>query len=141
MTSPRETAMQYARLKALIKQEVDKNGQEMVSLPLDLFRQLVAGALQGKKVFDEKFYLASNPDVQEAAKKGVIESGAAHYYQTGYFEDKLPRKLLVDEKFYLFAHPDIAEAVRSGKIDSAQQHFETQGYREGRLPYSGFSLL
>src|SRR5437764_13863600 len=133
--------MQYARLRAIVKQHVDENGNELVSMPVDLFRHLLATALEAKKGFDEKFYVAANPDVKQAVEKGIIESGAAHYYSTGYFEDKLPRKLMVDEKFYLSAHPDIADAVKKGKIESAQQHFEQNGFREGRLPYPGFSLF
>jgi hypothetical protein len=136
-----DAVMQYARLKALIKQDVDRDGQETVTMPSDLFRQLLIGALRMKSVFDEKYYLENNPDVEEAVRKGEIESGAAHYYQTGYFEDKLPKKLLVDEKYYVFGHADIAEAVRSGAIESAQQHFENHGYREGRLPFAGFTLF
>lgn len=133
--------MQYARLKAVIKNHVDDSGNECMTMPADLFRQLLGGALTAKNIFDEKFYLASNPDVQRAVEKGIIESAEAHYLKTGYFEDKLPAKLLIDEKFYLSRHKDIAEAVRSGEIGSAQAHFERQGFREGRLPYAGFSLF
>ena len=133
--------MQYARLKVLIKQELDREGNQVVTMPAELFRQLVARALEATKVVDDKFYLATNPDVAAAVKKGTIESGAVHYYQTGYFEDKLPSKVLVDERFYLSAHQDIAAAVRAGKIKNVQQHFESQGYHEGRLPYAEFTLF
>jgi hypothetical protein len=133
--------MQYSRLKVLIKQELDRDGNEVVTMPAELFRQLLATALEARKVVDEKFYLATNPDVGVAVKRGTIESGAVHYYQTGYFEDKLPSKVLVDQKFYLSAHQDIAAAVRAGKIKNVQQHFESQGYHEGRLPFAEFTLF
>jgi hypothetical protein len=133
--------MQYARLKVLIKQELDREGNEVVTMPAELFRQLLARAFEASNVVDEKFYLSANPDVQSAVKKGTIESGAVHYYQTGYFEDKLPSKVLVDQKFYLSAHQDIAAAFRAGKIKDVQQHFERQGYHEGRLPFAEFTLF
>ena len=133
--------MQYARLKVLIKQAFDREGNEVVTMPAELFRQLLARAFEATNVVDEKFYLATNPDVEAAVKKGIIESGAVHYYQTGYFEDKLPSKVLVDQKFYVSAHQDIAAAVRAGKIKNIQQHFESQGYHEGRLPYAEFTLF
>jgi hypothetical protein len=133
--------MQYARLKVLIKQERDREGNEVVTMPAELFRRLLAGALEAGKVVDEQFYLTANPDVKAAVKKGTIESGAAHYYQTGYFEDKLPREILVNEKFYVSAHQDIAAAVRTGDVKNVQQHFESRGYHEGRLPFAEFTLF
>ncbi len=133
--------MQYARLKALIHQHADEEGNEVVTVPLNLFRHLLDTALKGRNVFDEKYYLDMNPDVRRAVEKGLIESGAEHYYQTGFFENKLPQKLLVDEPFYISAHPDIAEAVAAGTIKNIQQHFETHGYGEGRLPNPEFTLF
>ena len=133
--------MQYIHLKRLAAETVDKGGEKRVSIPADLFRQLIASALQGKGMFDENYYLSVNSDIQDAVRRGAIESASEHYYTTGYFEGRLPKKLLVDEKFYLEANPDVAEAVRKGLVKDAQEHFENAGFREGRVPHKGFSLL
>jgi hypothetical protein len=64
-----------------------------------------------------------------------------HYLDTGYFENRLPRKLLVDESYYLQQNPDVADAIRKGKLKSAQDHFNNAGFNEGRAPYKDFSLF
>jgi hypothetical protein len=132
--------MQYRTLTRLIAASKSSNG-DAVTVPADLFRKLLIGALRAKNVFDESFYLESYPDIKASVARGVIPSGAEHYYTTGYFEGRRPKKLLVDERFYLEKNPDVATAIRSGKISSAQEHFEVAGFEELRDPYSGFSLF
>ena len=132
--------MQYATLTRLIAaSKSSRNGA--VTVPADLFRKLLIVALREKNVFDESFYLESYPDIKDSVARGVIPSGAEHYYKTGYFEGRRPKKLLVDERFYLEKNPDVATAIRNGKIASAQEHFEVAGFEEGRDPYSGFTLF
>ena len=99
-------------MKRLIKESTDYNGDANVTVPRELFRLILSAALETRSGFDEKFYLGAYPDVRDAVEKGQIKSGAAHYFLTGYLEDKLPTRLLVDEKFYLSSNPDIAEAIR-----------------------------
>ena len=133
--------MQYSHLKLLVREETDSDGSKRVSVPVELFNQMLASALQSKNIFDESFYLAINTDIRDAIRNDVIKSAADHYYTTGYFEGRLPRKLVVDEKFYLAENPDVVDAIRKGVIKNAQEHFEYAGFREGRLPHKGFSLF
>lgn len=135
--------VQYSVLRSLIQEASSgiSNDTEQVTIPRDLFTTLLKGALISKAAVDEEFYLDKYPDLRDAVRRGVIKSGAEHYYITGYFENRMPRQILVDEKFYLENNPDVSEAVRSGAVASAQEHFEFKGFREGRLPFSGFSLF
>ena len=82
--------MQYAGMKRLIKESSDSNGDLNVTLPRDLFRRILVAALEARSGFDERFYLETNMDVRNAVERGKIKNGAAHYFLTGYLEDKLP---------------------------------------------------
>jgi hypothetical protein len=84
--------------------------------------------------FDEDWYVARYPDVQEAIKTGVFPSGWAHFRTVGYFEGRMGAQLLVDTEWYVNTYPDIAKAILDGTTESAQQHYESHGYAEGRLP-------
>jgi hypothetical protein len=98
-------------------------------------------ALRQKGEFDEGYYLANNQDVKEAIGSSFIGDAAEHYYTTGYFEGRSPKRILVDERFYIQENPDVAAAIKKGLVGSAQEHFEGTGFREGRLPFKGFSLF
>jgi hypothetical protein len=112
-----------------------------VSIPVDIFRRLLAGAIQNKGVFDERFYLENYPDIAVAVRSRKIKNGLEHYLETGYFENRMPRKLIVDERYYLQENLDVADAIKKGQVKSAQEHFEHAGFNEGRLPYKEFSLF
>jgi len=133
--------MQYSQLKNITVESGSVDGTKTVTIPADLFRTLLITALRSKHFFDENFYLANNADISRAVKTKQISSAADHYFETGYFEGRLPRKLLVDEKFYLEQNPDVLDAVRKGKVKNAQEHFDCAGFREGRQPYAGFSMF
>ena len=64
-------------------------------------------------VFDEEFYLATNPDVAEAVAGGAFPSGLEHYRQFGGNEGRNPNPSF-DEAFYLQNNPDVAAAVEGG---------------------------
>jgi hypothetical protein len=132
--------MQYRTLTRLIAASKSSNG-DAVTVPADVFRRLLIGALRAKNVFEESFYLELYPDIKDSVARGVILSGAEHYYTTGYFEGRRPKKILVDERFYLGKNPDVATAIRNGKVAGAQEHFEASGFEELRDPYSGFTLF
>jgi hypothetical protein len=130
----------YRNLEKLIK--IDRRQEQTyVSIPEQLFRRILASAIKQKGGFDEKFYLEKYPDIANAVRSKKIESGLDHYVETGYFENRWPRKLIVDERYYLEENPDVADAVRKGLVESAQKHFEQAGFIEGRLPYKDFSLF
>lgn len=90
---------------------------------------------------DEAWYLNAYPDISAAIKRGVVPSAKAHYCQYGYYEHRMPHRILVDEAWYLMEYPDVREGVVTAKhFASGQEHFELLGYKEGRYPYRGFEL-
>jgi hypothetical protein len=135
-----ECTMLYRLLNKLIKRS-NSEGVKYVSVPEELFARLLAGAIKGKGVFDERFYLETYSDVASAVRNGQIASGLEHYVVTGYYENRLPKKLIVDERFYLQENRDVADAIRRGQLRNAQEHFETAGFTEGRAPYKDFSVF
>lgn len=104
-----------------------------------LFFEL-AMAFVGEIAFDADWYLATYPDLQDAIAAGSVASAHHHYVRFGYYEHRLPRKILVDEAWYLDVHKDVREAISRRHYASGQEHFQVSGYREGRLPYPGFVL-
>jgi hypothetical protein len=85
--------------------------------------------------FDEDWYLASYPDIQQAVNEGLFPSGWAHFRNIGYFEGRLGHQPVVDAEWYLNTYPDIAQAMLEGKVASPVEHFVKHGYAEGRLPH------
>ena len=132
--------MYYRTLEKLIKTDRQRDPNHVV-VPKELFRHLLAGAIRNKNVFDEQFYLETYPDIAIAVKSKKIKSGLDHYIETGYFENRVPRKLMVDERYYLQQNADVADAIRKGRVKSAQDHFNYSGFSEGRTPYKDFSLF
>lgn len=132
--------MYYQNLEKLIKPDRQRD-PNYVSIPKDLFRRLLAGAIRHKNIFDERFYLETYPDIAAAVRGKTIKNGLDHYIETGYFENRLPRKLIVDERYYLQENPDVADAIKRGRVKSAQDHFNHSGFTEGRIPYKDFSLF
>lgn len=131
--------MQYARLKHNLSFE-NQNKGNFVTLPTEVFREILSAAIYSTPYFDERFYLAQRPDVDAAIKKGILKSGRQHFAGTGYFEDLLPSQIHVDEEFYLKNNPDLILAFKSGRLASLHEHFLTNGYKEGRLPFMTFSI-
>lgn len=132
--------MYYRNLEKLIKTDRQRD-PNYVSIPKDIFRRLLAGAIRSKEIFDERFYLETYPDIAVAVRSRKIKSGFEHYVDTGYFENRLPRKLIVDERYYLQENSDVADAIKKGRVTSAQDHFNHSGFGEGRIPYKDFSLF
>lgn len=128
--------MQYSILE---KEIVKTNGACIISE--SLFDELIRCTLYHAVEVDELYYLTRYTDVAKALKKRKIKSAKEHYVLAGYFESRLPRKIMVDERYYFEQNPDVEVAVKSGELKSAQDHFEIAGYAEGRLPFKGFSLI
>ncbi|MBU6525870.1 class I SAM-dependent methyltransferase [Methylocystis sp. MJC1] len=90
--------------------------------------------------FDERCYLAANPDVAEAIGAGRIASGWAHFKKFGVVEgrrqfakqDEAATCENFDETRYLESNPDVAQAIEQGKFPSARAHFERFGVCEKR---------
>jgi hypothetical protein len=100
---------------------------------------IMAHKISGIK-FDEAWYLAKYPDVKDAVKNKIVQSGREHYVLSGYYEHRMPCAIVVNDKWYLEAYPDVAEALKKGVYKSGQAHFEIAGFREGRMPYANFQL-
>jgi len=133
--------MQYSQLRAVITESTNTDGVKTITVPAELFRHLLVTALKSKGFFDEAYYLAMYPDISKAVREKQISGGAYHYFESGYFEGRLPRKMVVDEKFYLENNPDVRDAITKGKVKNAQEHFDCAGFREGRQPNAGFSMF
>ena len=84
-------------------------------------------------------HTSRSPPSSKRHKK--VSSGFDHYVETGYFENRLPRRLVVDEAYYIKENPDVAEGIRRGIVKNAQDHFDNAGFAEGRLPFKDFSLF
>ena len=90
-------------------------------------------------IFDERFYLANNPDVSRAVTAGNFRSGLDHFQQYGIRERGRASSAssLYNEDLYLQANPDINNAVRTGAVSSGLQHYIQHGEAEGRLGVFG----
>ncbi|MDG5494640.1 hypothetical protein [Niveispirillum sp. BGYR6] len=93
----------------------------------------------GQIGFDEKLYLATNPDVAQAVSAGVLKNAYQHYYLYGQYEGRDPNALF-DSNWYLAHNPDVAAAVASGSLRSAAQHYAQYGAGEGRDPSASFDV-
>jgi hypothetical protein len=89
---------------------------------------------------DEKWYLAAYSDVGAAVAAGTVTNAKMHYCRFGYYEHRMPYKVIVKESWYVNQYPDVKDAVAAKRFLSGQEHFELQGYREGRFPHPGFRL-
>lgn len=88
--------------------------------------------LDASTLFDEKFYLAQNPDVASAVASGQFENGLEHFNIYGIVEGRNPSAYF-DTSYYLLQYPDVAAVVRSFGT-TAFDHFLEFGQFEGRNP-------
>jgi hypothetical protein len=108
--------------------------EHTIELTGDQLRSLIKRLLVHIPV-DEKWYRSTYTDIDRAIRSGEVQSAKEHFVSDGYFEDRLPSKVLVDEEFYTSHNPDVAQRIDDGEIGSAQEHFESHGFSEGRLPF------
>src|ERR1700754_1605232 len=57
--------------------------------------------------FDEAWYLARNPDVDDAVSDGKFGSGWDHFRAVGYWEGRWGNRPVVDTEWYVETYPDI----------------------------------
>ena len=119
-------------LHALIRRERDANGREIVSMPIEVFRKLLAAL--AAPLFDEAEYLARNDDIRQIVREGKIPSALSHFVSDGYGERRAAAKLPVDEQWYRTIYADVAREIQTGKVRDGAHHFELFGYHEGRVP-------
>ena len=82
-------------------------------------------------LFDEHYYLQTNPDVAAAVNEGIFATGYDHYVQYGQHEGRSP-SLYWNEAYYLKENPDVAAAVKSGAVSSGFMQFYLYGQWENR---------
>lgn len=92
------------------------------------FRFTVSGSVS-HLLFNEAFYRAVYPDVDQAVRDGIFASGYSHYLSFGVHEG---RNGYFDEQFYLARHSDVAAAVQTGLLASGEAHYLAFGRFEGR---------
>ena len=84
--------------------------------------------------WDEKLYLALNPDVGAAIKRGEFKSGREHWELAGRAEGRqsgiIPETW--SENRYLRMYPDVWIAVSNGFFMSGLHHYRANGRNEGR---------
>ncbi|NEQ44254.1 MAG: hypothetical protein F6K00_12145 [Leptolyngbya sp. SIOISBB] len=97
----------------------------------------VVNGINIESIFDEGYYLATNPDVAAAVRGGVLESGYVHFLVAGLAEGREPFQFY-DEGYYLANNADVAAAVGSGALVSGLQHFLLSGHEEARDPSAAF---
>lgn len=88
--------------------------------------------------WQEKAYLAANPDVPGLIADGKFKSGFDHYRNVGFLEFRRGGFPSWSEKEYRDANPDIAPLIEKGAFASGYEHYVLQGKAEGRrigLPF------
>ena len=65
---------------------------------------------------DTDWYLATYPDVKEAIADNVVANAGDHYRRYGYFEHRIPYRIMVEDKWYLEQYPDVKEAIVQGTL-------------------------
>ena len=85
--------------------------------------------------FNEKLYLAVNPDVAAAVRRKDFKSGREHYELAGRAERRLGATIPPewDEAGYLQAQPDVAYFSSLGNFVNGYHHYLAAGRAEGRL--------
>ena len=110
-----------------------KTAGDEVAVPRDILVRLMDLYISCWE-FDETWYLATYPDIQDAVRQGLFPSGSAHFRTVGYLRaasaTSRSSTLMVHDTY-----PDIAQAMLEGKVTSALDHFVKFGYQEGRLPH------
>lgn len=109
---------------------VGRNADNSVTVGKTVVRDLLRLALADR--FDEKWYLERYPDVADALRKGLVDSGLDHYASSGVYEGRIPYPFAIDEGDYLLRHRDVARSLREGPYKSGTEHFYAVGFMEGR---------
>ena len=84
-------------------------------------------------LFDEAFYLQSNPDVAEAVRRRFRDSGLAHYVSNGRGEGRNPFRF--DRVWYSRHYPLAAIEVGQGDYNSLRDHYVCIGRSRGYRPF------
>jgi len=122
-----------ALLRALVTTPQELQSQSEITIPTKMLRFLLKIAVEAGD-FNEKGYLAANPDVAVALRQRTISSARDHYINTGYWECRRGATPEVDEQWYRKVNPDVASAIRNKTVASASEHYLSTGVEEFRAP-------
>ena len=122
-----------AILHAIGTSRKDLEGKTEVTVPIALFKTLLQNMVAHSE-FNQSGYLAVNPDIQDAARKGQIPDPRQHYVRFGFFEGRRGATPAVDENWYRRTYADIGAAVRKGDVSTGSDHFNMIGAEEFRAP-------
>jgi hypothetical protein len=133
--------MEFPTYANLINRKLIRPSSKKPFLAVDehFLAQLLKPRLEKIRV-DEEWYLRTYSDVSAAIASGMVPNAKAHYCLYGFYEHRMPQRVLVDENWYLKEYPDVSEGVIAKHFASGQDHFDIFGYREGRYPYQAFEL-
>jgi len=126
-----------AVLHAIGTSREDLKEKTDIRIPYSLFKFLLQKAL-GDAEFNLSGYLASNRDIQDAAKSGKVPDLKAHYVGFGFFEGRHGATPAADEAWYRRTYADVAAAISKGQLSSAAEHFNAIGAEEFRAPSAEF---
>jgi hypothetical protein len=85
-------------------------------------------------MFDEAFYLKTNPDVAREVEAGRVRSGLDHYVQHGFKEGR--RCFRFDHRWYSVEYPLAAFEVGQGDYADLMHHYLEVGAMRGYKPIS-----
>jgi hypothetical protein len=122
-----------AVLRAIGTSPEEFPNQVEVTVSAKFFKFLLQFAVEHGD-FNEKGYLAANPDVEQALKEKKIASAREHYNKSGYWECRRGATPEVDETWYKKVNPDVSAAIRRKAVASAAEHYLLTGVEEFRPP-------
>jgi hypothetical protein len=82
--------------------------------------------------WNDKAYLAANPDVPDLIAQAKFKNGFDHYQEIGFREFRYSGFPSWDEDAYLAASPDLPAMMRDGLFATGYEHYVKQGKTEGR---------
>jgi hypothetical protein len=137
----KELMMEVSTYAGLLNQQivVPSPDADYIRVEKHFFIDCMLPSLRDIKV-DEPWYLQAYPDVQKAIRTGIVPDPKSHYCRYGFYEHRMPYRIIVDEPWYVAEYPDIRAAIASRQFASGQAHFDMDGFREGRMPYPNFRL-
>lgn len=92
---------------------------DYVRVEKHFFIDCMFASLRDIKV-DEPWYLQTYPDVQRAIKMGIVPDPKSHYCRFGFYEHRMPYRIVVDEQWYIAEYPDVRAAIASRQFGSGQ---------------------
>jgi hypothetical protein len=131
MTTPAFVPQRRQLLRGLgLGEEVPAEGRVSVNAG---FLKFLIGEFTRLIPFDPVFYEATYPDVAAALASGGLLSSHAHFIESGYRENRLPRAPSFDAGFYLALYPELQSLAERYGPAVLLRHYIEHGRWEGRV--------